>query len=86
MWGVLGKVAAGVVGAMAWDGAKKLPLDKAIREAAVTTTATGLRGRRAAESGAERLRLVAGDIVAEARERVGETAPVPGSPAVDHEH
>jgi hypothetical protein len=44
-----------------------------------------LRGFRAAEAGAEKARLAAGDIVSEARERNGEQAPAPGTFS-DHGH
>lgn len=79
-------VVTGLVGAAAWDGVKKVVDTGAVREAAVATTAAGLRGKRGLEAGAERLRLATGDIVAEARERVGEQAPPPGADVVGHGH
>lgn len=72
-------VVTGAVGAAAWDGVKSIAERGGFREAAVTTTALGLRGKRGLEIGAERLRLATGDVVAEARERVGEQAPPPGT-------
>jgi len=54
--------------------------------AAVTVTSWGLRGRRVAETAAEGVRLTAADVLAEARERVGEQAPPPGHDAAGHEH
>jgi hypothetical protein len=72
-------VATGLVGAVAYDGVKRVARSGAIRSATVTGTVWGLRGVRAAEAGAERARLVAGDIVSEARERIGEQAPAPGT-------
>jgi hypothetical protein len=72
-----GFVASGLVGAAAYRGA------------AVTVTSWGLRGVRAAESGAERTRLAAADVVSEARQRIGEETPPPGGGAVaghGHEH
>lgn len=89
--GALGKVAAsvasGVVGVAVVEGARKLVGPQSVHRAAVTVTAAGLRGVRAAETGAERARLALGDVVAEARERNGEQAPEPGTTAAhDHEH
>ena len=72
-------VATGLAGAVAYDGVKRLVRSGAIRSATVTGTAWGLRGVRAAETGAEKARLVAGDIVSEARDRIGEQAPAPGT-------
>lgn len=80
-------VATGLAGAAAYDGVKRIARTGAIRGATVTGTVWGLRGFRAAEAGAEKARLVAGDIVSEARERIGEQAPAPGT--IDghgHEH
>jgi hypothetical protein len=45
------------------------------REATVTTLACGIRGARKAEVSAERARLTAADMFAEAIERSGEEAP-----------
>lgn len=74
-----GAVATGLAGVVAYDGVKRVLRSGAIRGATVTGTAWGLRGIRAAEAGAEKARLVAGDIVSEARARIGEEAPAPGS-------
>ena len=80
-------VATGLVGAAAYDGVKRVVRPSAIRGATVTGTVWGLRGVRAAETGAEKARLVAGDIVSEARARIGEEAPAPGSVnGHGHEH
>jgi hypothetical protein len=58
-----------------------------VHEAAVTTAAWGLRGVRKAEEGAESARLTVADVVAEARERIGEQAPPPGITAdAEHDH
>jgi hypothetical protein len=82
----------GVAGAAVYDGAKRFARTMAdsrvLRRAAVTVTAVGLRGARVAEAGAERARLAAGDIVSEARERIGEQTrpPGPATPAHEHEH
>jgi hypothetical protein len=90
---VLGKaagfVASGLVGAAAYDGVKRAVRGGVVRGAAVTVTSWGLRGVRAAESGAERTRLAAADVVSEARERIGEQTPPPGGGDVaghGHEH
>ena len=72
-------MATGLAGAVAYDGVKRIARTSVIRGATVTGTAWGLRGFRAAEAGAEKARLVAGDIVSEARERIGEQAPPPGT-------
>ena len=78
-------VATGLAGAVAYDGVKRVVQTRAVRGATVTGTAWGLRGVRAAETGAEKARLVAGDIVSEARARIGEEAPAPGA-ANGHGH
>ncbi|QUQ64473.1 hypothetical protein JJ691_21930 [Kutzneria sp. CA-103260] len=78
-------VAIGVVGAIAYDGMKRISRSGALRGATVTAAVWGLRGVRAAEIGAERMRLAVGDVVAEARARIGEQAPAPGA-ASGHEH
>ncbi len=47
----------------------------------------GLRGTRKAEEAAESARLKLADVMAEARERIGEEAPTPSiSDAHQHEH
>jgi Protein of unknown function (DUF1490) len=80
-------VATGLVGAAAYDGVKRIARSGAVRDATVTGTVWGLRGIRATEAGAERTRLVAGDIVSEARARLGEEAPPPGTVnGHGHEH
>ena len=89
--GVLGKaagaVATGVVGVAVVEGARKLVGPQSVHRAAVAATTVGLRGARVAETGAERARLAVGDVLAEARERIGEQAPAPGNAvAPDHEH
>ena len=83
-------VVTGVAGVAAVDVLKRVFSGGVARRGAVTVTAWGLRGARAAETGAETARLVAGDVLAEARERVGEQAPAPGhgmaAATHDHEH
>ncbi|WP_211177939.1 DUF1490 family protein [Pseudonocardia acidicola] len=89
--GIIGKaagaVATGLAGAVVYDGVKKIARSGAVHQAAVAVTALGLRGARAAETGAEKARLATADIVSEARERIGEQAPPPGTQAAhEHEH
>jgi Protein of unknown function (DUF1490) len=76
-------VVTGVMGVAAYDGLRKAVKAAPAHEAAVNTTALSLRGLRKAERGAERARLAVGDVVAEARERMGEEA---SPPAVNHDH
>jgi hypothetical protein len=87
--GLIGRTArmvvTGLVGVAAYDGVKRIARSGAVRNATVAGTAWGLRGIRAAEAGAERTRLVTGDIVSEARARIGEEAPPPG-PTNGHGH
>lgn len=80
-----GMVASGVVGVVVVDGAKRLIRAQAAHEAAVWLTSWGLRGMRAAETGAEKVRLSAADIVSEARGRIGEQSLPPAS-AAEHQH
>lgn len=79
-------VATGVVGVAVVEGARKLIGPQSVHRAAVGVTTVGLRGARVAETGAERARLALGDVVAEARERLGEQAPTPGGTADAHDH
>lgn len=79
-------VMTGLVGAAAYDGVKKALSAGAAREGAVVALSWGLRGRRHLEAGAEQVRLVTGDLVAEARARVGEQAPPPGAADLAHDH
>lgn len=81
-----GVLATGVAGAAAYDGAKRVARSGAARGAAVAVTVWGLRGARAAETGAERARLATADIVSEARGRMGEQAPPPGVGGSGHDH
>lgn len=79
--GVLGRVAGtaltGLVGAAAYDGLKHAARQVPAHEIVVTTATWGLRGVRQAERGAEAARLATADVIAEARGRLGEQAPVP---------
>jgi hypothetical protein len=81
-----GLVASGLVGAAAYDGVKKIARSGVMHSAAVTVTSWGLRGVRAAETGAEKARLATADVVSEARERIGEQTPAPGAATSGHDH
>jgi hypothetical protein len=78
----------GVVGVAAYEVLRKAVAKAPVREAAVAGTAVALRGARKAEEGAESARLTIADVVAEARERIGEetTPPVVGETGHDHDH
>lgn len=90
-YGLLAKAASavltGLVGVSAYELLRKA-LDKApMHETAVTATEWGLRGTRRAEELAESARLKVADVVAEARERIGEEVPAPVAAGPhDHEH
>jgi hypothetical protein len=58
----------------------------ALRRLAVTGTKVGIKTSRAAETGVEKFRLGAGDIVAQAYDELGEQAPVPTTPQAAHDH
>lgn len=76
----------GLVGVSAYELLRKA-IDKApLHQTAVTATEWGLRGTRRAEEIAESARLKVADVVAEARERVGEEVPAPIVGGHDHEH
>ncbi|GAA4389952.1 DUF1490 family protein [Tsukamurella soli] len=79
-------VATGVLGVVLVDGAKRIAASGALRRGAVSATALGLRGARSAETGAESARLLVSDVVAEAREQIGEQAPPPGNGDAGHGH
>jgi hypothetical protein len=79
-------IATGAVGAAAYDGARTALRKAQWRSAAVRATELAIRGTRRMELGAEQARLAAADIVAEARERVGEEAPPPAGPSTGHGH
>ncbi|MDV3128770.1 DUF1490 family protein [Mycobacterium sp. 21AC1] len=79
-------VVTGAVGVAAYEGLRKAIAKAPVREAAVTTTAWALRGTRKAEEGAESARLKAADVMAEARERIGEEAQPPAVSDAGHTH
>lgn len=82
----VGLLVSGVAGAAVIETLKQPATANAARRGLVTVTAWTLRGKRQIENGAENLRLTAGDVVAEARARIGETAPPPAHPAEPHDH
>jgi hypothetical protein len=90
--GLLGKAAGtvftGLVGVSAYEVVRKALAKAPLHDAAVTATGWGLRGTRRAEEAAESARLKVADVVAEARERIGEEAQPPaiGEHEHDHEH
>jgi chaperone-like protein len=69
-------VVTGAVGVAAYEVARKGLAKVPLRAATVTLTAWGMRVAREAErkagESAERARLTAADVVAEAKERIGE--------------
>ncbi len=74
-------VVTGAVGVAAYEALRRGVAKVPLRAATVTVTAWGLRVAREAErkagESAERARLTAADVIAEAKERVGEdVAPV----------
>jgi hypothetical protein len=88
--GLLGKAAGtvvtGLVGVSAYEVVRKALAKAPLHDAAVTATEWGLRGTRRAEEAAESARLKVADVVAEARERIGEEAQPPAIGNHDHEH
>jgi hypothetical protein len=82
-----GTVITGLVGVTAYEALRKAVSTTQVHNAAVTATEWGLRGTRRAEEAAESARLKLADVVAEARERIGEEAPPPAIGKTDaHEH
>jgi Protein of unknown function (DUF1490) len=88
--GLLGKAAGtvvtGLVGVSAYEVLRKALGKAPLHDAAVTATEWSLRGTRRAEEAAESARLKLADVVAEARERIGEEAQPPAIGDHDHEH
>lgn len=88
--GVLAKaattVATGVVGVAAYDALRRAVKKLPAHEASVTAATWALRGARRAEEGAETARLKIADVMAEARERIGEEVPPPAVGEPEHSH
>ena len=90
-YGLLAKAAStvvtGLVGVSAYELVRRTLGKAPLHQGAVVATEWGLRGTRRAEEIAESARLKVADVVAEARERIGEEAPAPvAGGAPDHEH
>ena len=81
-------VVTGLAGAVTFEVVKSAVRRIPWRAGAVRATELALRGTRNLEVHAEQTRLTVGDIVAEARERIGEQTPPPvsGDHGHDHEH
>lgn len=76
-------VATGFVGVTAYEVLRKAVGAAPVHRAAVTATEWGLRGTRRAEIAAESARLKVADVVAEARDRIGDEAPLPAGTCTD---
>ena len=86
-----GTVVTGLVGVTAYEVARKALNKAPLHETAVSAAELGLRGTRKAEEAAESARLKIADVMAEARERIGEEAPTPAvgpdhSQVREHDH
>ncbi len=80
-------VATGVAGAAAYDLLRKAVAKAPLHATAVSAAELGLRGTRKAEEAAESARLKLSDVMAEARDRIGEEAPTPAvGNGHDHDH
>jgi hypothetical protein len=91
VYGLLAKAATtvitGLAGVTAYELLKKAAAKAPLHETAVKSAELGLRGTRKAEEAAESARLKIADVMAEARERIGEEAPTPAVGGVhDHDH
>jgi hypothetical protein len=86
--GVAGLAAAGVLGDLIVSGARRYIPESFGRRIVVRTMAGGIIVGRRLESAAEEARLLAGDLLAEARSSLGEEANLPaeGNGAAGHEH
>ena len=78
-----GTVVTGLVGVSAYEVLRKALGKAPAHRAAVAATEWGLRGTRRAEVAAESARLKVADVVAEARERIGDEASLPIAVAAD---
>jgi len=80
-------VVTGLAGVTAYELLRKAMAKAPLHETAVSAAELGLRGTRKAEEAAESARLKLADVMAEARERVGEEAPTPSiGDAHQHDH
>lgn len=89
VYGLLGKAAStvftGLAGVTAYELLRRAAAKAPLHETAVSAATLGLRGTRKAEEAAESARLKIADVMAEARERIGEEAPTPAVGDV-HQH
>ncbi|GFG67803.1 hypothetical protein MKUB_52930 [Mycobacterium kubicae] len=87
---LLGKAAStvftGLVGVSAYEVVRKAVGKAPVHRATVAAAELGLRGTRRAEVAAESARLKIADVVAEARERIGEEVPPPAAVTEIHDH
>lgn len=79
-------VVTGLVGVTAYEALKKGLAKAPLHQTAVGAAELGLRSTRKAEEAAESARLKIADVMAEARERIGEEAPTPAVGVHDHDH
>jgi Protein of unknown function (DUF1490) len=79
-------VATGLVGVAAYEATRKAVAKAPIHEVSVTAATWALRGARKAEESAETARLKIADVMAEARERIGEEVPPPAIADAEHDH
>ncbi|KAA1250903.1 DUF1490 family protein [Mycobacterium simiae] len=83
-------VVTGVVGAATYEALRRAVGKVPVRDATVTATAWGLRGIRTAErkaqEGSEHARLTFADVLAEAKERIGEPVSLSAVPDACHDH
>src|ERR1700748_1387635 len=88
--GLLGKAAGtvvtGLVGVSAYEIVRKALAKAPLHDAAVTATEWSLRGSGRPEKPAESARRKLADVVAEARDRIGEEAQPPAIGDHDHDH
>jgi Protein of unknown function (DUF1490) len=91
VYGLLAKAAStvitGLAGVTAYEVLRRAAAKAPVHETAVSAAELGLRGTRKAEVAAESARLKLADVMAEARERVGEETPPPSiSDVHQHDH
>ena len=79
-------VVTGAVGVAAYDVLRRVAAKVPVREAGVTAAEWALRGARKAEETAETARLNIADVMAEARQRIGEEVPPPAVAQTEHAH
>lgn len=80
-----GTVVTGLVGVSAYEVLRKALGAAPVHRAAVTATEWGMRGARRAEVAAESARLKVADVVAEARDRIGDESSPSADIAADHD-